>query len=169
MSDLMKISQRKFFKKGENILSTLRDNRFILFVYNGLIRAYVIQDGKEITIEFYIENDFFSPSLFKQYNGMELYISSVNSSIIVTVRINDFHKLREISDSFFYFENRLLEEQNHKTFQRILKFQTMNATERYNDLIENRPFILKYSPLNYVASYLGINNASLSKIRASIK
>ena len=52
--------------------------------------------------------------------------------------------------------------------QRLRNFQTMNATERYLQLIEKDPRIIKYIPLTYIASYLGITLGSLSRIRGII-
>jgi hypothetical protein len=45
---------------------------------------------------------------------------------------------------------------------------TKSATERYLDLIQEKPDVLKFAPLKNVASYLGITDTSLSRIRKEI-
>lgn len=45
---------------------------------------------------------------------------------------------------------------------------TMNATDRYLNLLKERPQIIQQSPLKHIASYLGITDTSLSRIRKEI-
>ena len=42
------------------------------------------------------------------------------------------------------------------------------AEERYLHLLNAKPQILKYSPLKYVASYLGITDSTLSRLRKKL-
>ena len=58
----------------------------------------------------------------------------------------------------------------------ILKFEKlfmeryfMSASERYHLLVEREPEILKKVPLRHIASFLGISQVSLSRIRAGIQ
>jgi hypothetical protein len=52
--------------------------------------------------------------------------------------------------------------------QRILSMITDSAIERYNILQEQHPQILQRAPLKFIASYLGITDTSLSKIRKEL-
>ncbi|MDR2920865.1 MAG: hypothetical protein LBV72_16070 [Tannerella sp.] len=49
--------------------------------------------------------------------------------------------------------------------QRIFTMQTMSAEKRYNDLIQNYPEVIKRAPLGYIASFLGISQETLSRVR----
>ena len=55
-----------------------------------------------------------------------------------------------------------------KDKQRTIDLTTLTAEERYLKLLHNSPSILKNFPLKYIASYLGINPGSLSRIRGQI-
>ncbi len=48
---------------------------------------------------------------------------------------------------------------------RSIRFQTLSAGERYRLFIQNNPEILKKVALRHIASYLGIDKATLSRIR----
>jgi hypothetical protein len=52
--------------------------------------------------------------------------------------------------------------------QRAINVVAMSATDRYLTLTKERPEIIKQSPLKYIASYLGITDTSLSRIRKEI-
>jgi hypothetical protein len=49
---------------------------------------------------------------------------------------------------------------------RLFQFHTMDATKRYQILLENHPHIIQNIPLTFIASYLGISLETLSRIRA---
>lgn len=50
--------------------------------------------------------------------------------------------------------------------ERLRAFQTQTASQRYHQLIEQEPQLLQKVSLTHIASYLGINLGSLSRIRA---
>jgi hypothetical protein len=52
--------------------------------------------------------------------------------------------------------------------QRSLEMITESATNRYLNLMKEKPDIIKFAPLKQIASYLGITDSSLSRIRREI-
>ena len=52
--------------------------------------------------------------------------------------------------------------------QRELSFLNKTAKQRYLDLFEGRPELIKLIPLKYIASYIGITPQALSRIRKEI-
>jgi len=52
--------------------------------------------------------------------------------------------------------------------QRALSLINESAEERYETLINSRPEIFQRAPLKYIASYLGITDTSLSRIRREL-
>jgi CRP-like cAMP-binding protein len=53
--------------------------------------------------------------------------------------------------------------------QRLESLQFQTAEERYKQLLTESPEIIQRVPLKYIASYLGITQVSLSRIRAQIE
>ena len=79
--------------------------------------------------------------------------------------MNEFNKLKDDDPELLKFEISINEFYMVQMAQRLRDFQTLNATERYLQLIEKEPKIIKYIPPTYIASYLGITLGSLSRIR----
>lgn len=55
-----------------------------------------------------------------------------------------------------------------ETEQLLISRLIKNASERYKDLLENEPKLLQRVKLSHLASYLGITQVSLSRIRAKV-
>jgi len=49
--------------------------------------------------------------------------------------------------------------------QRMLSMLQETAEQRYSNLINSNPEVLQHVPLKYIASYLGITDTSLSRVR----
>ena len=56
-----------------------------------------------------------------------------------------------------------------KTEERFISRQLKTSTERYRELMNNNPDLLQRVQLGYIASYLGITQVSLSRIRAKFR
>ncbi len=54
-------------------------------------------------------------------------------------------------------------------YERFFNFLTMSATDRYNRLLKNEPYLLQMFTDKYLASYIGVERPSLSRIRKNIK
>ena len=52
--------------------------------------------------------------------------------------------------------------------ERFINSQFKSAAERYQNLLEQAPHIVERVPLGYIASYLGISQETLSRIRGRI-
>ena len=66
------------------------------------------------------------------------------------------------------FEKMIAEQQYIELERRVFQFQKEKAAERYKDLLNNYPDYIRHIPLQYLASYLGITQRHLSRIRKEI-
>jgi CRP-like cAMP-binding protein len=64
---------------------------------------------------------------------------------------------------------RFAEKELIKTEERLISRQFRTATERYQELMQQQPGLLQRVSLGHIASYLGITQVSLSRIRADIR
>ncbi|MBF0596315.1 Crp/Fnr family transcriptional regulator [Faecalibacter rhinopitheci] len=140
------------------------------FIAKGSARVYIIDDeGNEVSYILFLEKDYllsFDSYLYKKpsYEYIELLEDSVlfelNTEELKALYANDLELAnlgRTMSDQFA-----------HYTEQRFIDRLSLSATARYLKLIENYPEIIQRIPLKYIASYLGITQVSLSRIRAKI-
>jgi len=138
----------------------------IYFIKKGVARIYYFKDGIDITESFSFENNIIArvESLFSGKPSSKA-IQVLEDAEIVAI---DAPKLFKLYDSFPEVERlfrKIFEAGYVETVNRIEGIQFHPAEERYNALLSEAPNILMRVPLKYVASYLGITQVSLSRIR----
>lgn len=138
----------------------------LFIVGKGLLRVYYSHQGKEVTTSFGLENCVIcamdsllshEPSYYNIETLEESEIISIAYSDLEAL-YNDFHEIERLGRlmiSRYYLEQ--------ETALRSLRFRT--AEERYHELAATSPELLQRAPLGHLASYLGITQATLSRIR----
>lgn len=138
----------------------------IYFVKEGCARIFYYKDGNDITEHFAFKNDLIvrAESLF---TGLPTAkgIQTIDKTTVISI---DSQKLFKLYDEFHSIERlfRIVFEKEYvNTVKRLESLQFKTAKERYEELIENTNIVQKI-PLKHIASYLGITQVSLSRIRA---
>lgn len=144
--------------------------RNIYFVEKGLARIFYYHDGKDITEYFAFESDMIirAESLFSGKptpKGIEALEESVFISISADALFRSFDTLPRLERLF----NRLWQGAWVESLQRLEQLQFHTAEERYLDLLQRAPEMVQRIPLKHLASYLGITQVSLSRIRSKIR
>ncbi|MCI1778856.1 MAG: Crp/Fnr family transcriptional regulator [Bacteroidales bacterium] len=165
------ISVCKKIKKNELIAENGKVCRKVLFAGEGYFRFFHIDSrGNEITSDFY-----FAPSFITSYTSFITGVPSfVNVQAMHDMDVLEFSKedLYDLYDKYPKFERvgRLIAEKvaiNSEEHLFLLLNQT--AQTRYQRLLEQNPQYVNTIPLQYIASYLGITQETLSRMRKSIK
>jgi len=141
--------------------------RTIYFVKNGMARIYYYKDGTDITESFAFEN-----SLIARVES--LFTGKPSKKGIQVLEDSDFIGIRSpalfgLYDNYPEIERlfrKIFEAAYVETVNRLESIQFHSAEERYRDLLKTSPDILQRVPLKHIASYLGITQVSLSRIRA---
>ena len=81
------------------------------------------------------------------------------------VRKNTIDDLALKNPNWVKFLKIVAEQQYVELEKRIFQLQKSNAAQRYSDLLKNQPAFIQHIPLQYLASYLGITQRHLSRIR----
>ena len=137
------------------------------FLLQGIGRVYYFSDGKEITDYFASEHQFIGaldslffgkPSVF----GVQ-FLEDVKTLVLRYADLerlySRFHELERIG--------RIIATQSYlDELERTITFQTMTAEARYQELMRSEGHLLQRVPLGHIASYLGISQVQLSRIRA---
>ncbi len=137
---------------------------------SGLVRGFVHDwDNNEITTEFFVENDIVivPSSLFQQSPSKE-NLQTITHSVLWKIDFHDFEKLFEEIEGFKDWGRLWFTFQLFSTKQRSLEMITETATNRYLKLMKEKPEIIHSAPLKQIASYLGITDSSLSRIRREL-
>lgn len=136
----------------------------------GLIRSYAVNpQGNQVTTDFFGNNDIVIEvsSVFLRIPTKE-NIHTLEQSICWKLSLSDFQCLYNTMEGFREWGRMWMSAALFDSKQRALSIITDSAKERYLALLKTRPEILLYAPLKYVATYLGITDSTLSKIRREV-
>jgi len=155
------------FTKGDFYLKTGEVAQNYLIAKNGLFRSFVIDyDGNDITTGFFSQNEIVIEvtSLFQRTAAQES-IQALTDCECLELDFQQFQTLFHSIDGFSEWGRGWMAQSLFESKQRSFSMITDSATDRYLKLLENKPDILRDAPLKNIASFLGITDSSLSRIR----
>lgn len=153
--------------KNEYLLKEGKINNDYYFLVEGLIRAFTYDiDGNEVTTNFFQKSRtvFEVSSFFLRIPSTENIqaITDCQGFVLTFEQLNTlFHAIPEFRE----FGRAMLVKEFASFKQRTLALINKSAEERYGDLISSNKDLFKYAQLKHIASYLGITDSSLSRIR----
>lgn len=161
ISDIIEI------KKNKDLQSIGHTCKTIYFINKGIARIYYFKDGIDITESFSFENNIIArvESLFTGKPSRKA-IQILEDAEVVAINANQLFKIYDTFPEIERLFRKIFEAAYVETVNRIEGMQFHSAEERYNALLNEAPNVLMKVPLKYVASYLGITQVSLSRIRA---
>lgn len=169
LNEIKNLTLELTLKKNEILQPIGFTCRTIYFMEKGLARIFYFKDGNDITEHFAFEGNLIVrvESLFTgEPSGKGIQV--LEDSTLLAI---DAKKLFGLYDRFPEIERlfRLIFESEHvNTIRRIESLQFHSAKERYEALLLQKDMV-KRIPLKHIASYLGITQVSLSRIRAGIR
>lgn len=162
-------SQKKFLK-GDLLLKAGQIADAYFFLEQGYMRGFAEDiHGIEVTTAFYSPGNmiFEVASFFNRTRSRENIqaLTNAEGNFITYQQLNElFHALPEFRE----FGRWVLANGFASLKSRMLSTITETAEERYAALLRTNPDIFQHAPLKYVATYLGITDTSLSRIRAAL-
>ena len=170
LPNLTQMITRKNVKKGEFLLTEGQICKHIIFVEEGLLRFYSIdEEGKEHILQFAPENWFLSDRGSIYFNQPSSYfIAAIEDS---TVALLDQHFVERASNQSAEFRNYneyLLQNHIRHIQNRVNLLIGATAEQRYLAFVELYPDLMRRVPQWMIASYLGITPESLSRVRKEL-
>ena len=157
----------KEFERNEYLLQAGRVSDDYLFLDSGLIRAFAYDtDGNDVTTGFYASGQVVLEvaSFFNRTPSQE-YIQALTDCRGWGITHQQMNALFHARPEFREFGRSVLVRGYAALKSRMLALITEPAAARYASLLRASPEILQHAPLKTVASYLGITDTSLSRIR----
>lgn len=164
---VVSIAKEKSVSKGDVLIRQGQAVKNTYFVKDGCIRAYCIdKKGKEHTLQFAIKNWWISDFIAIYNNELStLTIECITDSNIIEFNTEKLNGIYSIFPEFEAFQRKNLERHVVSLHKRILNQLQLTAPERYDLFLKQYPDIEQYTPNYHIASYLGITQQSLSRIR----
>jgi len=165
---IAELMHEKHCTKGEVLLREGQVCNKYYFIFKGSIRSFGLEDGREINVKFYFEDDTACDFIsFRTEQPSKFYLIAMEDSIVFygvkkeVVPVYNANSLQELQFRFFqqlFFKE--TEDANH--------LKLMSPDERYHFILENKPEYLQRIPLTHLASFLGMSRETLTRIRRKI-
>ncbi len=158
-------------KKEEYFSEAGKVPRYVGFILQGVVRfCYYNNKGEEITHSFIEENNFVSDQQrFEAQVVASEYIQAVTDCEFLIFSKKDWDEIGNTVVGWDAITGLILKNCLLKTIERRSPLVSEDATTRYLSFIEQFPGLLNRVPLSQIASYLGITQQSLSRIRKNIR
>lgn len=144
----------------------------LFIIEKGCVRVWFNNNGKDLTTQFFFENQSVASieSFIKQFPS-PVVIETIESSLIWWISKNDMDKILEEVKEIPELRDRFIDMIFQRTFDYIRHFVSFikdSPTQRYLNLIEEKPQIVQRVPQHYIASYLGVSTVHLSRIKSKL-
>lgn len=166
----LSLFQPKRYLKNEYLIQEGRTCDWIAFIQSGIVRNfYTSSKAEEVTYCMTFQNHFISA--YSSFISGEKTFENIHALTDLEVWIiskKDYQDLIQSSMQWLRFSNYFAEQSYILMEKRLLGLQMESADKRYAELLKNQPEILRNIPLKYIASYLGITQRHLSRLRSKI-
>lgn len=164
-----------FFKprvsqKNELLLTEGQTSQCSFFVGSGCLRIYFKDENGQDSTRYIAFENMFATALVSFITGQPSleYVQSIESSELLYITHKDFNQLRKTIPVWELFYCKYLEKAYVNTASRLLSFTTLDATERYRQLLSKNQAVVLRLPNKIVASYLNISQETLSRLKSKI-
>lgn len=157
------------FKKNDYLISEHKIADYYYFLESGFARSYAIDyQGNDITTKFFSKHDIIIDwhSYFLKTPCKE-YIQALSPCVAWKIHFDHFMKLFKI-EAFREVGRTRLVNNYFALKSHTVSMITDQAKDRYLNLMETQPDVIYNVPLKHIATYLGITDTSLSRIRKEI-
>ncbi len=157
-------------QKGDFFIQDGRTSRHIAFINAGVFRTFYYSSGdEEVTYCFTFKN-----TLITAYTSWILQqptnenIEALTDMDLLLISKDSVDALESRFPNWITFFKQIAEREYMGLERRIFMLQRESAENRYQDLLTNHPEYLNTIPLQYLASYLGVTQRHLSRIRKKL-
>ncbi len=160
------VLKEKKFPKKSFLLKAGHISRNICFIGRGLLRCFYIKNNHEVCSWFMKEGDVIVSveSFFAQKESYES-IQALEDSILYYISYEELQHIYRRFPEFNFIGRVLLEKYYMLSEQRLYSLRMQRSLERYDYLMKHFPELILRVPAKHLASYLGITEVTISKIK----
>lgn len=158
------------YPKGYHLFRENRKGTNSYFIKRGIVRSYAYKEDKEVTFRLASEGEGIFPlqTLYAnqgQYENVEL----LEDCILYELKLDKLQDLYLTDIHMANWGRKYVEYACICSEKQFIACQFKTSLERYKELITDSPDALQRVSLGIIASYLGISQVNLSRIRAQMK
>jgi len=161
---ILQLKKEAYFSEADKI------PKQVGFVVKGVLRGcYYTNKGDEITRCFISENSLVCDYVnFEASASSSEYVQAITECSLIVFSKKNWEELSQIIVGWDNIKNKMVQ---LCMYQKSRKGPVISqdATTRYLEFMENYPSLINRISLSYIASYLGVTQQSLSRIRKNIR
>lgn len=136
-------------------------------ITSGIARVFYYKEDKDISCHFAAEQETITTiDSFIQRKKSKYNIEALEDLEVLKISHSDLEKLFTSNPKFERFGRLFLQQIYMDLVERIDDLQLHTAQERYEILLEKKPYLIKRVASKHIASFLSITPETLSRIRA---
>jgi CRP-like cAMP-binding protein len=147
------------------LVGNVSDQLYIL--EKGIIRMGFEKDNKDITVQFFFENEL--ATSFESFYGArssKYFLETMEPCTIYCLTKKDLDHLHLNEPEIALMSHSIILSRLTSYANQLIEHISESPEERFNNLIAKNPNIFMRVPQRHIATYLGITNVSLSRIKA---
>jgi len=160
-------SQIVNINKKTILLNAGESSNTIYFIVSGASRVYYLDKaGKQTNTWFLFENELLI-SVYSFFTGQPSfeYIETLEDSVLIAVKREKLDEMYIRFMEFNFIGRKLTEYYYIRNEIQANELRMLSAKERYENLLKRNPKLFQRVSLGHIASYLGISQETLSRIR----
>jgi len=158
------------FKRKELITRTGETEKYLYFVLDGVQRAFYAGKDKEPTLVFSYAPSFSGVmDSFLTQQPSSFHLEAITATQCMRMHYNDFAAFRNAFPSVERWLARALTQVLAGTLERQVELLAFTAEEKFTALLSRSPHILNLIPHKYLASYIGVDPATFSKMLGTVR
>lgn len=167
ISDLIVV---EVYEKGDVFIDRGKKNNKEYFVYEGVCRSFLLSpEGEEVTISYFLEGSVLSPNKTRTANQIShLNFQALTKLTVASLNADKFEQLMINHIDIREFGNMVLQYELLAKVEKEIALASLNGRERLILFREKYHFLENLISHVDIASYLGITNISLSRLRREL-
>jgi CRP-like cAMP-binding protein len=162
------VSFRKL-KRKEFLLKEGEVCKFTSFILKGCLRYFYNVEGEEHTGQFFFENSWYTDyESFLTGQPSSQNIDALEPTELLLIQKQDLEKLYVENPKIERFGRLMAENAYLGVRKKNESLLNLSPEDRYLKLLKERPKVIERVPQHYIASFLGLQPQSLSRIRKRI-
>ena len=144
----------------------------VFLIEKGCIRVWFNNDGKDVTFQFFFENNAVaSIESFRKKSPSLVTVETIEPSVLWYIHKKDMDKIFAEIGEQPKLRNQFIDAIFERTFDYMKHFFSFikdTPLQRFQNLVKEKPQIIQRVPQHYIASYLGISTVHLSRIKSKL-